>query len=120
METREMTCIICPMGCALRVTRDGDTVHVTGNTCKRGEAYGIQEMTMPMRTVTTSILCQGSDRPVISCKTATQVPKEKIADVLEVCRRAKVQAPIRVGDVLIANAAGTGSDIVATSNAERV
>ena len=120
METREMTCIICPMGCQLRVTRDGENITVEGNTCKRGEAYGIQELTMPMRTVTTSVLCKGGDRPVVSCKTAGQIPKAKIDEVLEVCKKAKVQAPVRVGDVLIANAAGAGSDIVATCNADKI
>ncbi len=120
METREMTCIICPMGCALRVTRDGDTITVTGNTCKRGEKYGIQEMTMPMRTVTTSVTCRGGDRPLVSVKTKDQVPKEKIAEVLEACREASVQAPVRVGDVILADAAGAGSDVVATCNADAV
>lgn len=116
MEVRDMTCIICPMGCSLRVTRDGDTVTVTGNTCKRGENYGKQEMIQPMRTVTTSVRCLGGDRPLVSCKTKTQVPKEKIDDVLALCRKAKVQAPVRVGDVLIADAAG--SEVVATCNAD--
>lgn len=120
METRDMTCIICPMGCSLRVSRDGENVTVTGNTCKRGEKYGIQELTMPMRTVTTSVLCKGGDRPVVSCKTIDQVPKEKIAEVLEACKKAKVNAPVHVGDVLIANAAGAGSDVVATCNAEKI
>lgn len=120
METRDMTCIICPMGCTLRVTKDGENISVTGNICKRGEKYGIQELTMPMRTVTTSVLCKGGDRPVVSCKTANQIPKEKIGDVLEACKKTKVQAPVHVGDVLIANAAGAGSDIVATCNAEKL
>ena len=118
METREMTCIICPMGCALRVTRDGDSITVTGNTCKRGEKYGIQEMTMPMRTVTTSVVCHGGDRPLVSVKTKDQVPKEKIGAVLEACRAANVHAPVRVGDVVLADAAGAGSDVVATCNAD--
>lgn len=118
METREMTCIICPMGCSLRVTREGDSVTVTGNTCKRGEAYGIQELTMPMRTVTTSVLCKSGDRPVVSCKTSAQIPKEKIAAVLAACKSATVRAPLHVGDVLIRNVAGCDSDIVATCNVE--
>ena len=32
METKEMTCIRCPMGCRLTVTREGDEIRVTGNT----------------------------------------------------------------------------------------
>ena len=33
MEERNLTCIGCPLGCALKVTIDGDNVTVTGNTC---------------------------------------------------------------------------------------
>ncbi|MBO4367327.1 MAG: DUF1667 domain-containing protein [Clostridia bacterium] len=120
VETRDMTCIICPMGCSLHVAIDGSDITVTGNTCKRGEKYGIQEVTAPMRTVTTSVVCKGGDRPLVSVKTKEQVPKEKIAQVLEVCRKAEIAAPVRVGDVIIANAAGAGSDIVATCNADRI
>lgn len=117
-ETRDMTCIICPMGCRLHVTIDGENVTVTGNTCKRGEKYGIQEVTSPMRTVTTSVVCAGGDRPIVSVKTADQVPKGMIPQVLEACRTAKVNAPVRVGDIIIKNAAGAGSDVVATCNAD--
>ena len=49
MEIKEMTCIRCPMGCRLTVTKDGDQYTVTGNTCRRGEEYGIQDMSCPMR-----------------------------------------------------------------------
>ena len=38
METRELTCINCPLGCQLTVTIDGANVNVTGNTCPRGAA----------------------------------------------------------------------------------
>lgn len=35
-KTREMICIMCPMGCHLTVTQKGDDVNVTGNGCNRG------------------------------------------------------------------------------------
>ena len=40
MEERNLTCIGCPLGCALKVTIDAENVTVTGNTCKRGADYG--------------------------------------------------------------------------------
>ena len=56
MKAREMICINCPMGCPLTVTQDDDgKITVTGNTCKRGEAYGITEMTAPKRVVTSIV-----------------------------------------------------------------
>ena len=116
METKDMICICCPIGCALRVTRDGEKISVTGFTCKRGEAYGIQEMRCPMRTVTSSVRVNGGVRPVCSVKTATQVPKAAIGGVLEAIRDLTVSAPVHIGDVLAENIAGTGANLVATAN----
>ena len=51
MAIRELTCIICPKGCALKVELDenGKVLGVTGNTCKRGAEYAENECTNPMR-----------------------------------------------------------------------
>lgn len=116
METKEMICICCPMGCRLRAVREEGAVSVTGFTCKRGEAYGIQEMTCPMRTVTSSVRVTGGVRPVCSVKTAAQVPKEAIGRVLEAIRVMQVDAPVHIGDVLAENIAETGAKLVATAN----
>ena len=116
MKTMEMTCIRCPMGCRLTVTQDGDSFTVSGNTCRRGEEYGIQEMRCPMRTVTTSVRVKGGRRPVCSVKTADQVPKASIGDVLSEVKTLEVEAPIRIGQVICANIAGTGVNLVATAN----
>ena len=43
METRELICIGCPLGCPLTVRIDGENVEVNGNTCKRGDDYARKE-----------------------------------------------------------------------------
>ena len=91
-------------------------VSLNKKTCKRGETYAVQEATCPMRTVTSLIAVDGAALPLCPVKTAQQVPKAKIAEVLQALRAARVSAPIRLGDVLIADVAGTGVDIVATAN----
>ena len=78
MEIRELTCIRCPMGCQLTVTMDGDNVTVTGNTCPRGAEYGKNEVTNPLRTVTSSVRVTGGELPLVSVKTAGEIPKGKI------------------------------------------
>ncbi len=113
---REMTCIICPMGCRLTAEIQGESIRVTGNTCRRGEAYAVQEVTCPMRTVTSLVAVEGGELPLCPVKTAAQVPKARIGDVLAALKKVRVQAPVRVGDVLIPDVAGTGVDIVATAN----
>lgn len=119
MEKRTLTCINCPLGCQIEVTLDGGAVQsVTGNTCKRGAEYAAKEVTHPTRIVTTSVFVRGSreDAATVSCKTATDVPKERMLDVIAALRGVTVSAPVHIGDVLVADVAGTGVNIVATKN----
>jgi len=114
METRELTCIQCPLGCQLTVTVDGDSVSVAGNTCPRGEAYGIKEVTAPTRTVTGTVAVSGGEIARVSVKTASDIPKDRIFDVMAEIRAARLTAPVSIGDVVIPDAAGTGADVIAT------
>ena len=118
--TQELTCIRCPMGCHLTVETDGDHITVSGNTCPRGEEYGKKEVTAPVRTVTSSVRVDGGTLPLVSVKTASDVPKDKTFDVMAEIRACRVNAPVHIGDVLIENAAGTGAAIVATRSVDRV
>lgn len=115
MEKRELTCIGCPLGCALTVTMEnGEVLDVTGNTCKRGDAYARKEVTHPTRIVTSTVKVAGGAAPMVSCKTMTDIPKDKIFDCIAAISGLTVSAPVSIGDVLLCNAAGTGVDIIAT------
>ena len=120
METYELTCIQCPIGCALTVTVDGEDVSVTGNTCPRGKVYGIKEVTHPSRTVTSTVPIEGGDVPRLSVKTRTDVPKEKIFDVMALIKQTTAEAPVKLGDTVIKDAAGTGVDVIATKTIRRI
>lgn len=119
METRELICINCPLGCQLAVTLDaGEVVSVTGNSCKRGETYGRKEVTNPTRIVCSSVPVVGSPQGgMVSVKTAQDIPKGKIFAVMEEISGAFVTPPVEIGDVVIANVAGTGVDVIATRRA---
>ena len=117
MEKTDLICINCPMGCNLTVTKaDDGSVSVTGNTCPRGEEYGIKEVTAPTRTVTSIVRVTDGEIPMVSVKTAADIPKEKIFDVMKSIRETKTVAPVKIGDIIINNVAGTGVDVVATKN----
>lgn len=117
METRELTCIGCPMGCALKVElEDGQILDVTGNTCKRGDVYARKEVTHPTRIVTSSVYVTGGTIPMVSVKTKEDIPKEKIMDIMKALENVKVSAPVKIGDIVLKDVAGTGVDIVATKN----
>ena len=118
MDKRELICIGCPMGCMLTVEMNGaEVVSVTGNTCPRGKVYAEKEVTNPTRIVTSSVRVSGGDRVSVSCKTKSDIPKGKIFDVCRELKEVVAEAPVKIGDVLVENVAGTGVAIVATSNA---
>ena len=116
-ETRELICINCPLGCGLTVTlKDGDVVKVEGNTCPKGEAYGKKEVTDPTRIVTSTVRVSGGVLPVVSVKTASDIPKEKIKDCANALKNVKIQAPVSIGDVVVEDVCGTGVSVIATKN----
>ena len=121
METRNLTCIGCPLGCALSVEiNQGEVVSVSGNTCPRGDAYARKEVTSPTRIVTTTLRVSGGKAGMVSCKTKEDIPKEKIFEVTKALAGVVVPAPIKIGDVLVADVAGCGVDIVATKDVEAI
>lgn len=116
----QLICIGCPAGCLITAKKEPDgSLNITGNRCPKGEAYARSEMTAPVRIVTSFIPVQGGKGKVVPVKTRGEIPKNKIAACMEEIRRTTVTAPVKIGDVLIANAADTGIDIVATGNADK-
>ena len=121
METRKLTCIGCPMGCQMEVVLDGGQIQsITGYTCARGETYARKEVTNPTRIVTSTVRVLGSrsGAPTVSCKTKSDVPKDRIYCCIKDLAGVSIPAPVHIGDVVKANVAGTGVDMVATKNVE--
>jgi len=111
----DVTCIVCPTGCKIRVIKDdGRVVEVSGNSCRRGESYASQEAIAPKRTLTTSIRVTGGDFALVSVKSLMPVPKSCLFDIMKSARLLVATAPIRVGDIVAANVLGLGIDLVAT------
>ena len=113
----QLICIGCPVGCLIKVEKKEDgSFAITGNTCKKGEAYARNEFTAPVRTVTSMIRVENGWGKVVPVKTASEIPKGKIEECMSEIRRAAVLAPVKVGDVLIENVAGTEIPVIATGN----
>ena len=111
---KEFVCIVCPRGCSLRID---ENLVVDGNFCKRGEIYAKNEVTNPIRTITSSIRVNNRDDVLVSVKTSNPVPKGRIMEVMEEINKISVSAPTHIGDVVIHNVLGLeGVDIVITKN----
>ncbi len=116
-EKRELICIGCPMGCNLVVQLEGGVVQsVSGNTCAKGDIYARKEVTSPTRIVTSTVRVAGKAARRVSVKTASDIPKDRIFDVMREIDRAEAKAPLKIGDVIIRGVAGTDADVVATKN----
>ena len=115
IESRELICIGCPLGCPLTVEMKGtEVVSVTGNTCPNGDRYARKEVTDPRRTVTSTVRVLGGILPVVSVKTAQDIPKNKIFDCMQELATIRVKAPVQEGDVIVSNIADTGIPVIAT------
>ena len=114
---RELICVSCPIGCALSVELDenGNVLSVSGNTCKRGEKYAVDECTNPVRMLTSTIKVNGGSLPVVPVKTSAPIPKGMMFDCMKAINKAIIEAPVRMGDILIKNVCDTGVDIIATN-----
>lgn len=114
MPEKKLTCINCPLGCNITVKLNGnEIVSIEGNTCKRGEAYARSEITAPKRTVTGLVRIEGRREP-LSVKTSQPIPKELMLDCAKLLRKTTVRGSYNIGDIVIPDVLGTGSDIVAT------
>ncbi len=117
MEEKNLICINCPLGCPLTVALEGGEVKtVTGNTCPRGDAYARKELTNPTRIVTSTVKVKGGKLAMASVKTAADIPKGKIFDCVRAIRNIELEAPVVIGQLVLADVCGTGVDIVATKN----
>ena len=145
---RELTCIVCPIGCSLLVEEGLEgledrsvpgngfsALKIKGNRCPRGAAYAQEEILAPKRTVTATCGINfhvESDNEVynevcphsitaprrIPVKSSIPCPKEKIRDLLEDIYRLKPGLPVKAGEKLIENWQGLGIGIVAVRTLE--
>ena len=116
---KEITCIVCPIGCKIMVSQEGDQVTVDGNKCRRGQEYARSEALDPRRVTTTSVLVKNGEWPLVSVKTTKPVPKKLVFQVLDEIRKQYVAAPVICGQVLLENVCKTGIDVVATKTVEK-
>ncbi|MDO5448380.1 MAG: DUF1667 domain-containing protein [Clostridia bacterium] len=111
-----LVCITCPRGCTLNVEQVNDEWQVTGNSCKKGYEFAINEMTAPKRTICSTVKTTFKNAPVLPCRVSADIPKDRIFDVMKEINKVVVNKPLNRGDVIIENVLGLGVDVISTSN----
>ena len=126
IETLRFNCTTRPSECLLtvEVERDADgavaEVHsVIGNSCPRGDTFARQELTCPMRVLTTTVAVSGGDETLLPVRTAEAIPLELHAQAMDLIRDLVVKAPIRMSDVVLPNLLDTGTDLIASMDIDR-
>lgn len=121
IETLQFNCTTCPSECLLTVEVERDAGghvaavrSVTGNSCPRGDKFAHQELTCPMRVLTTTVAVSSGDEALLPVRTAEAVPLELHAQVMNLIRGLVVNAPIRMGDVVLENLLDTNIDLIAS------
>lgn len=115
-------CIGCPLGCRLEVDEDshGDIVEIRGSSCRKGDRYAAQEHTDPRRAVTTTVAITGGLWPRLPVKTDGEIPKDLVRAACRELRRVRMQAPVKMGEVVVTDLFGTGCSVVATRDMDVV
>lgn len=121
IETLQFNCTTCPSECLLTVEverkADGSiaAVHsVTGNSCPRGDKFAHQELTCPMRVLTTTVAVSGGDEALLPVRTTDAIPLELHAQAMALIRGVVVDAPIRMGDIVLEDLLNTDIDLIAS------
>ena len=117
---RTFTCIVCPNGCEIDAEyEDGRVLSVSGNLCPKGVTYVTQELVDPRRTIASSVRVTGGTLPLASVRLTGPIPKACIFDVMTEINRQTLPAPVHIGQVVLSNVLGLGSDVIVTKNIER-
>ena len=121
IETLQFNCTTCPFECLLtvEVERDADGAvvemrSVAGNSCPRGDKFAHQELTCPMRVLTTTVAVSGGDEALLPVRTAEAIPLALHAQAMDLIRGLVVDAPVRMGDVVLGNLLNTKIDLIAS------
>ena len=121
IETLQFNCTTCPSECLLTVEvargADGAVVEVrsvTGNSCPRGDKFAHQELTCPMRVLTTTVAISDGDETLLPVRTAEAIPLALHAQAMSLIRGLVIDAPIRMGDVVLENLLNTNIDLIAS------
>jgi CxxC motif-containing protein len=117
----KIVCVLCPMGCKIKYNAvDGKIVAVEGNRCPKGFSYLEEELKEPKRIVPTSVRVVNGELSLASVKTSKPIPKRLIPKFMELVKQVQIEAPVKVGDVVMKNVLDTGADVVATRSVRRI
>ncbi len=117
-KKQQITCIVCPLSCTIEVEEKDGAYTASGHECSRGEKYALQETLDPRRVLTGTVRVDGGRVPRLPVKTTSPIPKVLILEAARLLDEITVKAPLRCGELIVKDFAGSGADLVATRSLE--
>ena len=112
--TKEVICIMCPLGCDMKVEVEGKEVtEVQGHRCKKGVKHAEREVFFPGRILTTTISTHIQGVPLLPVRSNKEIPKRRLVEVVRTISEHSVTEPVEVGQTVIENVLDLGVDIIA-------
>ena len=112
--TEEITCILCPLSCNIKVKQENNKITITENACKKGELYAIQEIKNPIRILTTTVFVDDGEQILLPVRSERGVHKDLILNCIKILSKIRVKAPIKQKDIIYKNILETGVNIIAS------
>lgn len=114
-------CSKCPKYCQVEVSWQGNQIiSLRGHQCPVGAEWATAQVVDTKAMVTTSVRVEGSNFPMIPVRTSRPVEKTKSMEVIKEAGKLVLKAPVRAGQVVHRNIAGTGADLLAVKEAQLV
>ena len=115
----KITCILCPLGCMLNVEIKNKIFNISGNECKKGEKYAIQESTMPLRILTTTVIIDNGEHLLLPVRSEKEIHKDLIKKCIKELSKIRTKAPIKCKDIIYKNILNTEINIIASRNIKK-
>jgi CxxC motif-containing protein len=118
---KSLTCTVCPLSCdvVLEIGENNEILSLTGNKCARGKVYATKEHTAPERTLTTTVKTKGGSLPLLPVRSDQPIPKPMLKKAMEATADLVVDAPVKMGDIVIENFLDLGVNLVASRDLDR-
>lgn len=117
--SKNINCIICPLGCEIHIKERNNKYLFSGNLCSKGEDYAIKEIKNPVRLVTTTIIVNNGQNKLLPVRSETGIKKDLMVKCILILSKLKVDAPIKHGDIIYRNILDTGINIIASRDIKK-
>ena len=112
---RKIICTICPLGCNMEVHIKGrEIIKTVGNRCKRGLEYAKNEVFSPGRVLTSTVMINNPEVPLIPIYSDKEVPKEKLMACMKEIAKVRIDGPLELGEIVVKDILNLGINMLAS------